>query len=50
MSWVIATGIILSSTVTMAEVVFTFPPTSVTVRFTVLAPKLLHVKVVTSKA
>ncbi len=48
--WVIATGSILSSTVTVAVAEFVLPEGSVTVSVTVLAPKLAHVKAVTSNA
>ena len=46
---VMATGSILSSTVTVAEAEFVFPLWSVTVRLTVFAPKSEQVKSVTSK-
>ena len=44
-SWQFAVGAILSSTVTTAEHVLTFPFTSVTVRITVFGPTSVHVKV-----
>ena len=47
---VIATGSILSCTVTVAVAEFVLPAASVTVRVTVLAPKLAHVKAVTFNA
>ena len=43
-------GLILSSTVTVAVAEFVLPAGSVTVSVTVLAPKLAHVKAVTSNA
>ncbi len=45
---VMATGAILSTTVTMASQLSSFPASSVTVSVTVFPPKLAHVKVVMS--
>ena len=41
---VIAVGAVMSSTVTVADTVAKFPSLSVTVKFTVLSPRLAHVK------
>ena len=49
-SWQLAIGATLSSTVTIAEQVLTLPFTSVTVKITVLAPTIVQSKVVWSKA